>query len=137
MRIKKFNEAEDDFFGKFSNKEDLQLVKDLSINYLEDCESFDSFEVGLTKMPLQRMNMGGFIPGMMTLDIEFSDKCYQNRKDKTGVFRRITESEMLDYWQNILELVKALKSYGFESNIEKYDPNSTNLQITIHRINEN
>jgi len=137
MKIKKFNEAEDDFFEKFSNKEDLQLVKDLSINYLEDCGSFDSFEVGLTKMPLQRMNMGGFIPGMMTLDIEFSDKCYQNRKDKTGVFRRITESEMLDYWQNILELVKALKSYGFESNIEKYDPNSTNLQIIIHRINEN
>ncbi len=62
---------------------------------------------------------------------------YQNRKDKTGVFARITESEILDYWQRILELVQVLKSNGFESNIEKYDPNSSNLEINIHRINEN
>lgn len=132
MKIKKFNENQDNFF-----EEDIQLVKDLSLNYLEDCESFEKFEVSLAKMPLQRIKMGGLIPGMMTLDIEFSDKCYQNRKDKTGVFARITESEILDYWQRILELVQALKSNGFESNIEKYDPNSSNLQINIHRINEN
>jgi len=119
MRIKKFNESNED------EKEDLQLVKDLVKNYLEDCKSFDSTIVNYTTE----------ISKQITLTIAFSNKCIKDRKD---IFRnfRITENEIMDYWENLIDLFKVLKSNGFESNIRYYQPNGVEMKITIERKDE-
>jgi hypothetical protein len=120
MRIKKFNESSED------EKMDLQLVKDLVTNYLEDCKSFASTRVDYTTE----------ISKQITLIIVFSNKCIQDRKN---IFRdfRITENEIMDYWENLIDLFKVLKSNGFESNISYYQPTGVNMKIIIERKDEN
>ena len=59
-------------------------------------------------------------------------------KDRRGDDRnfRITENEIMDYWENLINLFKVLKSYGFESNIRYYQPSGVEMKITIVRKNE-
>ena len=120
MRIKKFNESSED------EKVDLQLVKDLVTNYLEDCKSFASTRVDYTTE----------ISKQITLTIVFSNKCIKDRKDTFRNFR-ITENEIMDYWENLIDLFKVLKSNGFESNIRYYQPTGIEMKIIIERKDEN
>jgi hypothetical protein len=114
---------------KKEKEEDLQLVKDLVTDYLEDCESInpDEFKV---------IGVNTTIGYEIELTLVFSKKCM---KDRRGVDRnfRITENEIMDYWENLIDLFKVLKSNGFESNIRYYQPNGVEMKIIIERKDEN
>jgi hypothetical protein len=43
----------------------------------------------------------------------------------------------MDYWGNLIDLFKVLKSNGFESNIRYYQPNVVEMKIIIERKDEN
>lgn len=113
---------------KKEKEEDLQLVKDLVIDYLEDCESINSDEF---KVKGINTTLGYEIE----LTIIFSKKCMSNRRGVDRNFR-ITENEIMDYWENLINLFKVLKSNGFESNIRYYQPNGVEMKITIQKRDE-
>jgi len=114
---------------KKEKEEDLQLVKDLVTDYLEDCESINSEELRIRGA--QRGS--GY---EIELTIAFSKKCIKDRKRVDRDFQ-ITENEIMDYWENLINLFKVLKSNGFESNIRYYQPNGVEMKITIERKHEN
>lgn len=105
--------------------EDIDLIKDLVINYLEDCESFSQQDLNVT---------GKFEEYVYTyiIGLTFTKKCMEDRKDVDRNFQ-ITENEVLDYWENIIQLFKVLKSYGFKSNIRYYQTNGVEMKIIVKR----
>ena len=113
---------------KKEKEEDLELVKDLVINYLEDCESINSDEFKVK-------GVNTTIGYEIELTLVFSKKCMKDRRGDDRNFR-ITENEIMDYWENLINLFKVLKSYGFESNIRYYQPSGVEMKITIVRKNE-
>ena len=106
---------------KKEKEEDMELIKDLAINYLEDCESFNSEDFKVKSKSFNEIE----------LELPFSTKCMKNRKTNDGFI--IKENEILDYWENIIQLFKVLRSNGFESNISFYQTNGVEIRITIKR----
>lgn len=104
------------------DEENLQLVKDLAIDYLEDCESFGSINTSyLNKLSNE-----------ILIKIEFSKKCIYDRKSNFNSFR-ILEGEVLEYWESIIQLFKVLKSNGFNSSIRYYQPNGVEMLIIVRK----
>lgn len=102
------------------DEENLQLVKDLAIDYLEDCESFNSINVDyLTKTTNE-----------ILIKIDFSKKCLYDRRNIFNALR-ITEEEVLEYWESIIQLFKVLKSNGFNSSIRYYQPSGVEMLIIV------
>lgn len=114
---------------KKEKEEDLQLVKDLVTDYLEDCESISPEEF---KVKGINTTLGYEIE----LTLVFSKKCMKDRRGLDRIFR-ITENEIMDYWEKIIQLFKVLKSNGFESNIRYYQPNGVEMKIIIQKRDEN
>jgi hypothetical protein len=114
---------------KKEKEEDLQLVKDLVTDYLEDCESISPEEF---KVKGINTTLGYEIE----LTLVFSKKCMKDRRGVDRIFR-ITENEIMDYWEKIIQLFKVLKSNGFESNIRYYQPNGVEMKIIIQKRDEN
>jgi len=118
---------------KKEKEEDIKLVKYLVIDYLEDCKSFDTeqFKVrGIQKR-------SGY---EIELTLVFLNKCMEDRrvnKEDYNVDFHITENEIMDYWENLIDLFKVLKSNGFESNIRYYQPSGIEMKITIQKRDEN
>ena len=110
-------------------EEDIQLVKYLVIDYLEDCESISPEEF---KVKGINTTLGYEIE----LTLVFSKKCMKDRRGVDRIFR-ITENEIMDYWEKIIQLFKVLKSNGFESNIRYYQPNGVEMKIIIQKRDEN
>ena len=110
-------------------EEDIQLVKDLVIDYLEDCKSFDSEEFKVRGI----QKVSGY---EIELTLVFLKKCMEDRRGVDREFR-ITENEIMDYWENLIDLFKVLKSNGFESNIRYYQPNGVEMKIIIQKRDEN
>jgi hypothetical protein len=110
-------------------EEDIQLVKDLVIDYLEDCKSFDPGE-----FKVRGIQKGSGYEIELTL--VFLKKCMEDRRGVDREFR-ITENEIMDYWENLINLFKVLKSNGFESNIRYYQPNGVEMKIIIQKRDEN
>ena len=110
-------------------EEDIQLVKDLVIDYLEDCKSFDPGE-----FKVRGIQKGSGYEIELTL--VFLKKCMEDRRGVDREFR-ITENEIMDYWENLIDLFKVLKSNGFESNIRYYQPNGVEMKIIIQKRDEN
>jgi hypothetical protein len=110
-------------------EEDIQLVKDLVIDYLEDCKSFDPGE-----FKVRGIQKGSGYEIELTL--VFLNKCMEDRRGVDREFR-ITENEIMDYWENLIDLFKVLKSNGFESNIRYYQPNGVEMKIIIQKRDEN
>ena len=110
-------------------EEDIQLVKDLVIDYLEDCKSFDTGE-----FKVRGIQKGSGYEIELTL--VFLKKCMEDRRGVDREFR-ITENEIMDYWENLIDLFKVLKSNGFESNIRYYQPNGVEMKIIIQKRDEN
>jgi len=110
-------------------EEDIQLVKDLVIDYLEDCKSFDPGE-----FKVRGIQKGSGYEIELTL--VFLKKCMEDRRGVDRNFR-ITENEIMDYWENLIDLFKVLKSNGFESNIRYYQPSGIEMKITIQKRDEN
>jgi hypothetical protein len=110
---------------KIERQEDIDLIKDLVINYLEDCESFSQQDLNVT---------GKFEEYVYTyiISLTFTKKCMKDRRDVDRNFQ-ITENEVLDYWENIIQLFKVLKSYGFKSNIRYYQTNGVEMKIIVKR----
>jgi hypothetical protein len=114
-------------------EEDIQLVKDLVIDYLEDCKSFDPGEFKVRGI----QKRSGY---EIELTLVFLNKCMEDRrvnKEDYNVDFHITENEIMDYWENLIDLFKVLKSNGFESNIRYYQPNGVEMKITIQKRDEN
>ena len=114
---------------KIEKEEDIQLVKDLVIDYLEDCKSFDPGE-----FKVRGIQKGSGYEIELTL--VFLKKCMEDRRGVDREFR-ITENEIMDYWENLIDLFKVLKSNGFESNIRYYQPNGVEMKIIIQKKDEN
>jgi hypothetical protein len=115
---------------KKEKEEDIQLVKDLAIDYLEDCKSFDPGEFKVR---------GGFQKESgyeIELTLVFLNKCMVDRRGPDRNFR-ITENEIMDYWEKLIDLFKVLKSNGFESNIRYYQPSGGEMKIIIQKRDEN
>lgn len=110
-------------------EEDIQLVKDLVIDYLEDCKSFDPGEFKVRGI----QKVSGY---EIELTLVFLKKCMEDRRGVDREFR-ITENEIMDYWENLIDLFKVLKSNGFESNIRYYQPNGVEMKIIIQKRDEN
>ena len=110
-------------------EEDIQLVKDLVIDYLEDCKSFDPEEFKVRGI----QKVSGY---EIELTLVFSKKCMKDRRGVDRIFR-ITENEIMDYWEKLIDLFKVLKSNGFESNIRYYQPNGVEMKIIIQKRDEN
>ena len=110
-------------------EEDIQLVKDLVIDYLEDCKSFDPGE-----FKVRGIQKGSGYEIELTL--VFLKKCMEDRRGVDREFR-ITENEIMDYWENLIDLFKVLKSNGFQSNIRYYQPNGVEMKIIIQKRDEN
>ena len=110
-------------------EEDIQLVKYLVIDYLEDCESISPEEF---KVKGINTTLGYEIE----LTLVFSKKCMKDRRGVDRIFR-ITENEIMDYWEKLIDLFKVLKSNGFESNIRYYQPNGVEMKIIIQKRDEN
>ena len=110
-------------------EEDIQLVKYLVIDYLEDCESISPEEF---KVKGINTTLGYEIE----LTLVFSKKCMKDRRGVDRIFR-ITENEIMDYWEKLIDLFKVLKSNGFESNIRYYQPNGVEMTIIIQKRDEN
>ena len=106
---------------KKEKEEDMELIKDLAINYLEDCESFNSEDFKVKSKSFNEIE----------LELPFSTKCMKNRKTNDRFI--IRENEILDYWENIIQLFKVLRSNGFESNISFYQTNGVEIRIIIKR----
>jgi hypothetical protein len=123
---------------KKEKEEDLQLVKDLVIDYLEDCKSFDpeEFKVRLVNLGLGKGWNYSSSGHEIELTLVFLKKCMEDRRDFDGHFR-ITENEIMDYWENLIDLFKVLKSNGFESNIRYYQPSGIEMKIIIQKRDEN
>ena len=114
---------------KIEKEEDIQLVKDLVIDYLEDCKSFDPGE-----FKVRGIQKGSGYEIELTL--VFLKKCMEDRRGVDREFR-ITENEIMDYWENLIDLFKVLKSNGFESNIRYYQPSGVEMKIIIQNRDEN
>jgi hypothetical protein len=123
---------------KKEKEEDIQLVKDLAIDYLEDCKSFDPGEFKIRGF----QKRSGY---EIELTLVFLKKCMKDRKISKLYFNKedynadfhITENEIMDYWENLIDLFKVLKSNGFESNIRYYQPNGVEMKIIIQKRDEN
>jgi hypothetical protein len=116
-------------------EEDIQLVKDLAIDYLEDCKSFDPGE-----FKIRGIQKGSGYEIELTL--VFLNKCMVDRQGPDinshhPTRFRIKENEIMDYWENLIDLFKVLKSNGFESNIRYYQPNGVEMKIIIQKRDEN
>ena len=113
---------------KNEKQQDIELIKDLVTNYLEDCESFYHEDTKVT---------GKFkeYSYVYTISLSFTKKCLRDRRGVDREFR-ITENEIMDYWENLINLFKVLKSNGFESNISYYQPNGVEMKITIQKRDE-
>ena len=114
---------------KIEKEEDIQLVKDLVIDYLEDCKSFDPGEFKIRGI----QKRSGY---EIELTLVFLKKCMEDRRGVDREFR-ITENEIMDYWENLIDLFKVLKSNGFESNIRYYQPSGVEMKIIIQNRDEN
>jgi hypothetical protein len=102
------------------DEENLQLVKDLAIDYLEDCESFGSINTSYLNKASNEI----------LIKINFSKKCLYDRKSNFNSFR-ILEEEVLEYWESIIQLFKVLKSNGFNSSIRYYQPSGVEMWIIV------
>ena len=118
---------------KIEKEEDIQLVKDLVIDYLEDCKSFDPGEFKIRGI----QKRSGYD---IELTLVFLKKCMEDRrvnKEDYNVDFHITENEIMDYWEKLIDLFKVLKSNGFESNIRYYQPSGVEMKIIIQKRDEN
>jgi len=116
-------------------EEDIQLVKDLAIDYLEDCKSFDPGE-----FKIRGIQKGSGYEIELTL--VFLNKCMVDRQGPDinshhPTRFRIKENEIMDYWENLIDLFKVLKSNGFESDIRYYQPSGVEMKIIIQKRDEN
>ena len=123
MRIYKLNKMhiKRSFESYNGDKDDesINLITDLYYTYLEDCKSFTDFKVVKRK------------DNVYSIILEFSKETMKNRKS-SGNFR-IKTDEIVDYWKNISDFILVLKSNGYESNIEFYQPNGVSLNIGIKK----
>jgi hypothetical protein len=115
MHIKRSFES----YNGDKDDESINLITDLYYTYLEDCKSFTDFKVVKRK------------DNVYSIILEFSKETMKNRKS-SGNFR-IKTDEIVDYWKNISDFILVLKSNGYESNIEFYQPNGVSLNIGIKK----
>jgi hypothetical protein len=121
---------------KNEKQQDIELIKDLVTNYLEDCESFYHEDTKVTgKFTSQLKRAVQEYSYVYTISLSFTKKCLRDRRGVDREFR-ITENEIMDYWENLINLFKVLKSNGFESNIRYYQPNGVEMKITIQKRDE-
>lgn len=112
-------------------QKDIDFVKDLYLNYLDDCESFSDYSIRRIGRE-QGMSLG--YEYMVELRITFSERTLKNRRHyEPSVRYQITNNEVLDYWKNIYDFFIVLKSYGYLPRIDYYQPNGQQMVIVISK----
>ena len=108
-------------------QKDLDFVKDLYLNYLEDCQSFSDYLI-------RRISEDNEY--LIELKLTFSKESLRKRKYmKSTPFPeevyKITCDEVLDYWKNIYDFFVVLESNGYIPRIKYYQPNGVEFIIII------
>mgnify|MGYP000849005085 FL=1 len=103
----------------------IDFVKDLYLNYLEDCQSFSEYSI-------KRKSDNNLF--LIELTLVFSIITLKNRKDDDG-FKLISD-EIMDYWKAIYDFFKVLESNEYTPKISYYQPNGVEMKITIQKRDE-
>jgi hypothetical protein len=111
---------------------DIESIRDIYLNYLEDCESFSDYSIYRNKSELNT-----FYPYLIELKLVFSEETLKNRKDGQPDGFKITSDEIMDYWKPIYDFFTVLESYEYIPKIKFYQPNGVEMTIIIQKQNEN
>jgi hypothetical protein len=111
---------------------DIEIIKEIYLNYLEDCASFSDYSIYRNKSELNT-----FYPYLIELKLVFSKETLKNRKDGQPDGFKITSDEIMDYWKPIYDFFTVLESYEYIPKIKFYQPNGVEMTIIIQKQNEN
>jgi hypothetical protein len=111
---------------------DIEIIKDIYLNYLEDCISFSDYSIYRNKSELNT-----FYPYLIELKLVFSKETLKNRKDGQPDGFKITSDEIMDYWKPIYDFFTVLESNEYIPKIKFYQPNGVEMTIIIQKQNEN
>lgn len=103
-------------------QKDLDFVKDLYLNYLEDCQSFSDYLIRRVSDDNEYL---------IELKLTFSKESLRKRKYMKPEGYKITCDEVLDYWKNIYDFFVVLESNGYIPRIKYYQPNGVEFIIII------
>lgn len=103
-------------------QKDLDFVKDLYLNYLEDCQSFSDYSIKRISEEYEYL---------IELKLTFSKESLQKRKYMKPEGYKITCDEVLDYWKNIYDFFVVLESNEYIPRIKYYQPNGVEFIIII------
>ncbi len=108
-------------------QKDIDFVKDLYLNYLEDCQSFSDYLIRRISEEYGCQEYGYLIE----LKLTFSKESLKKRKYMKPEGYKITCDEVLDYWKNIYDFFVVLESNGYIPRIKYYQPTGVELIIII------
>lgn len=109
-------------------QKDIDFVKDLYLNYLEDCQSFSDY---LIRRISDSVSDDGEYGYLIELKLTFSKESLQKRKYMKPEGYKITCDEVLDYWKNIYDFFVVLESNEYIPRIKYYQPNGVEFIIII------
>jgi len=108
---------------------DIEIIKDIYLNYLEDCASFSDYSI--------YRNNSELYPYLIELKLVFSKEILKNRKDGQPGGYKITSDEIIDYWKPIYDFFTVLESNEYIPKIKFYQPTGVAMTIIINKKDEN
>lgn len=111
-----------------SQSEDMNLIKDI-MSSLEMSENIDQVKV-IPHFNTDIMERQDQWCGYM-VKIIFSKLCMSKRGNASGY--SFSSDEIIDYWKDIVDNIKTIKSHGFDCSISFYQPNGVEMTMKIFR----
>jgi hypothetical protein len=111
----------------------IDLINDLYLNYLEDCKSFSDYSIIIKSGDVSDDSEYGYY---IELTLIFSNETLNNRKIGQPVGFKLTSDEIMDYWKAIYEFFTVLESNNYTPRITNYNTKGEEMKILIGK-NEN
>jgi hypothetical protein len=108
-------------------EDDIESIRDIYLNYLEDCESFSDYSIYRNKSELNT-----FYPYLIEIKLVFSKETLKNRKDGHPP-HCFSSAEIMDYWKPIYDFFTVLESNEYIPKIKFYQPNGVEMIIIIQK----
>lgn len=118
---------------KIEFENNMDFIKDLYLNYLENCKSFSEYSLLRVAHGIDSDSEYGYY---VLLTLVFSKETLKNRKNRQPEGFKFTSDEIMDYWKPICDFFTVLESNGYTPRITYYQPNGVELKILIGK-NEN
>ena len=109
-------------------QKDIDFVKDLYLNYLEDCQSFSDYLIRRISDSVSDDVEYGYL---IELKLTFSQESLKKRQYMGPKGYKITCDEVIDYWKNIYDFFVVLESNGYIPRIKYYQHNGAEFIIII------